>query len=66
MSFKAIIVLLNELVLIGVRLVALYREAKRREWIQEGKLISEALKDAKTDDARADLARRLFEHRRLR
>lgn len=65
MNFKAILVLLNELVLLGVKILALYREAKRREWIHEGKLISEALKDAKTDDDRADLARRLFEHRRL-
>lgn len=65
MSLKALIVLLNELVLVGAKILALYREAKRREWIQEGKLLGEALKDAKTDDDRADLARRLFEHRRM-
>jgi hypothetical protein len=58
-----IIRLLTELVLLGARILALYREAKRKEWIKEGKLISEALKDAKTDDDRAALARRLFDHR---
>ena len=65
MKLGAVIALLNELVLLGVKILALYREAKRKEWIHEGKLISEALKDAKTDDDRADLARRLFEHRRM-
>jgi hypothetical protein len=58
-----IVRLLTELVLLGARILALYREAKRKEWIKEGKLISEALKDAKTDDDRAALARRLFDHR---
>lgn len=65
MKLAAVIALLNELVLLGVKILALYREAKRKEWIKEGKLIGDALKDAKTDDARADLARRLFEHRRM-
>jgi|LakMenEpi12Oct12_1017442.scaffolds.fasta_scaffold03017_3 hypothetical protein len=65
MKLGALVALLNELVLLGVKILALYREAKRKEWIQEGKLIGDALKDAKTDDDRAELARRLFEHRRL-
>jgi hypothetical protein len=43
-----IVRLLTELVLLGARILALYREAKRKEWIKEGKLISEALKDAKS------------------
>ncbi len=60
---NSIVTLLTELVLLGARILALYREAKRKEWIKEGKLISEALKDAKTDDDRAALARRLFDHR---
>jgi len=65
MKLGAVIALLNELVLLGVKILALYREAKRKEWIKEGQLIGDALKNAKTDDARADLARRLFEHRRM-
>jgi hypothetical protein len=60
---NSIVTLLTELVLLGARILALYREAKRKEWIKEGRLISEALKDAKTDDDRAALARRLFDHR---
>jgi hypothetical protein len=60
---SSIVTLLTELVLLGARILALYREAKRKEWIKEGRLISEALKDAKTDDDRAALARRLFDHR---
>lgn len=62
---NSILTLLTELVLLGARILALYREAKRKEWIKEGRLISEALKDAKTDDDRAALARRLFDRRML-
>ena len=60
-----LIALLNELILIGARILALYREAKRKEWIKEGKLLGESLKDAETDEQRAELARRLFERRRM-
>jgi hypothetical protein len=63
MTVRGVLILLNELVLIGVKLIALYEEAKRRQWITEGKRLSESLKDARTDSDRADLARRLFEHR---
>jgi hypothetical protein len=65
MTVKSVLTLLHELVLIGVKLVALYREAKRKQWITEGKRLSEALANAKTDSDRADLARRLFDHRML-
>lgn len=63
MSLGVIFSFLNELILLGVRMVALYLEAKRKEWIKEGKFISEALKNAKTDEDRAALAKRLFDHR---
>jgi hypothetical protein len=59
----SIIKLLTELVLLGAKILALYHEAKRKEWIKEGKLISDSLREAKTDDDRAALARRLFDHR---
>ena len=62
---NSILTLLTELVLLGARILALYREAKRKEWIKEGRLLSEALKDAKTDDDRAALAKRLFDRRVL-
>jgi hypothetical protein len=62
---SSILTLLTELVLLGARILALYREAKRKEWVKEGRLLSEALKDAKTDDDRAALARRLFDRRML-
>ena len=62
---NSILTLLTELVLLGARILALYREAKRKEWVKEGRLLSEALKDAKTDDDRAALARRLFDRRML-
>lgn len=62
---NSILTLLTELVLLGARILALYREAKRKEWVKEGRLLSEALKDAKTDDDRAALAKRLFDRRML-
>lgn len=62
---NSILTLLTELVLLGAKILALYREAKRKEWVKEGRLLSEALKDAKTDDDRAALAKRLFDRRML-
>lgn len=62
---NSILTLLTELVLLGARILALYREAKRKEWVKEGRLLSEALKNAKTDNDRAALARRLFDRRML-
>jgi hypothetical protein len=63
MTVKSALILLHEIVLLGVKLVALYQEAKRKAWIAEGTRLSECLANAKTDADRADLARRLFEHR---
>lgn len=63
MNIGALIAVIRELVLLGAKVLALYQEAKRKAWIQEGKLLSEALRDAKTDDDRANLARKLFNHR---
>lgn len=63
MKLGALIAVIRELVLLGAKVLALYQEAKRKAWIQEGKLLSESLRDAKTDDDRADLARRLFDRR---
>jgi len=57
--------LIRELLILGVKVMALYREAKRKAWIQEGELIGDALKKAQNDDDRARLARRLFDHRML-
>lgn len=65
MSSGGILALIRELVLLGIRVVSLYREAKRKAWIKEGELIGDALKKAQTDDDRARLARRLFDHRML-
>lgn len=63
MKLGAMIAVIRELVLLGAKVLALWQEAKRKAWIEEGKLISEALKDAKSDEDRAKLARRLFDHR---
>lgn len=56
---------LRELLLLGVKVLALYREAKKKQWIEEGEFLGEAIKNAKTDRDRADLARRLFDRRVL-
>lgn len=59
----AIITLLNEIFTLGYKVAALYREAKQNGWINDGRALSVIVDEAKTDEQRADLARRLFEHR---
>lgn len=63
MNLAGIAAVIRELLLLGSKILALYREAKAREWIKEGQLLSEKLKDAKTDEDRANLARALFGRR---
>ena len=58
----AIISILNELFTLGYKIAALRREAKAKGWIKDGRSLSAIIEEAKTDEERASIARRLFEH----
>lgn len=62
-SIAAISAALVELIILGYKAAALYSEAKKKGWVKDGQTINQAINSAKTDDERADLARRLFSHR---
>lgn len=58
----AIISILNELFTLGYKIAALRREAKAKGWIKDGRSLSAIIEEAKTDEERSAIARRLFEH----
>lgn len=53
---------LMELITLGYKAAALLREAKKRGWIEEGRTLTQVIDGAKTDEERAILAKRLFDH----
>lgn len=62
-TISAALVILKEFFTIGYKLWNLFKEAKRNGWITEGRTLSSYISEAKTDEERAALARRLFNHR---
>lgn len=58
----AIISILNELFTLGYKIAALRKEAKAKGWIKDGRSLTQMISEAKTDEDRSNLARRLFEH----
>jgi len=61
-QFFAVITLLNEIFTLGWKVYDLYKEAKKKGWIVDGRTLSTSIKEAKADEERAALARRLFTH----
>lgn len=53
---------LIEIITLGYKLFGLIHEAKRKKWINDGRSLSQQISEAKTDEERAELARRLFNH----
>ena len=53
---------LMELITLWYKAAALLREAKKRGWIEEGRTLTQVIDGAKTDEERAILAKRLFDH----
>lgn len=51
-----------ELITLGYKAAALLREAKKRGWIEEGRTLTQVIDGAKTNEERAILAKRLFNH----
>lgn len=62
-NLGAIASLLKELISLGYKAYSLYSEAKNKGWIKDGRAITLMIDEAKTDEQKANLARRLFEHR---
>lgn len=54
---------LMELVLLAKQLVSLYSQAKREGWLEEGRELAKTITEAKTDEERRELVRRLSKHR---
>ena len=53
---------LPEIIGVVKSIVALFREAKRKGWIESGRNLAAEINGAKTDEERKALAQRLFNH----
>lgn len=62
-TLGAIIASVSELITLGFKVRALYLEAQKRGWVKDGRALSVAISEAKTDEEREELARILFKHR---
>lgn len=62
-EFWAGVKFLNELLAIGRALYDDFRVGRREGWIEDGRDIAKAYKEAKTDDERFAALRRLVGHR---
>lgn len=54
---------INELISLGFKVYDLYREAKLKGWVQDGRELANKIQGAKTDEERQKLAEDLFNHR---
>lgn len=61
-QIAAIATALTEIITLGYKAFSLIREAKRRGWVSDGRSLSQQISEAKTDEERAELARRLYNH----
>ena len=52
-----------ELIGLGYKVAALFKEAKEKGWIKDGRSLYQAIGEAKDETERADLARVLFERK---
>lgn len=60
---RSALLIISEVLVLGAQLVKLYKEARKKKWIKEGRALSQRIAEAKTDEERAKLARALFDHR---
>lgn len=61
-AVTAVVTLITELITLGYKAASLLAEAKKKGWVKEGRALTAIISEAKTDEERAILARRLFEH----
>jgi len=53
----------TELVPVFVKLFSLYKEAKLKGWVNDGRDLSKKIMEADTDEKRMELAKLIFKHR---
>ena len=53
---------LTEIFTLGYKVYNLIKEAKLKGWVNDGRTLSQQITEAKTDEDRAALAKRLFNH----
>lgn len=58
----AILSALAEIFTLGYKVYFLIKEAKTKGWIKDGRSLIKQIEEAKTDEERAELARRLYSH----
>lgn len=61
-QLSAIALAISDLIMVGVKVVALFNEAKRNGWIKDGNSLRAAISTAQNNDQRMALARALFDH----
>jgi len=61
-QLAAISAALIEIITLGYKVYNLIKEAKLRGWVNDGRSLGQQITEAKTDEERAALARRLFDH----
>lgn len=54
---------LLEMLLLVKELLKLHSQAKREGWLEEGRTLAKSITEAKTDEDRRELVRRLSQHR---
>lgn len=58
----AIAAVLSEIFTLGYKVFALIKEARLKGWIKDGRSLGKQISEAKSDEERAELARRLYNH----
>jgi hypothetical protein len=61
-QLAAIATALTEIITLGYKIWGLFQESKQKGWVDNAQLITQQINGATTDEARADLAKRLFDN----
>lgn len=59
----AALLALKEILTMAMKIYALWKESQEKQWVTDGRKITEKLTEAKTDEERKALAQSLFDHR---
>lgn len=60
---SALLASIAEILTLGWKVFLLWRESKAKKWVDQGRSLAQIISEAKTDEERAELARKLFNHR---
>lgn len=59
---QAVASAITELITLGWKIAALWKEAQTKKWVTDGRKLSVVISEAKTDEERKALAKALFNH----